>query len=116
MFGDELILTDAFEDQQTFERGEFFDVEESDAEIDPKALLGYWLDVEAGDNESFTFKRDGTGIYTWKEETYAFRYEVDDDRIDIYYEDGDTACFYWGVEDDVLNFYGNGIDWYLERQ
>lgn len=120
--GNDLVLTDDFYDEeQTFVRGTgtpSTGTETSDNEIfqDPSLLVGYWMDVEAGNNESFTFEADGIGVYTWKDETYAFTYEVDEDYLTISYEDGDSASFTWSVEGTLLDLWTGSEDWYLELQ
>ncbi len=61
------------------------------------ALAGKRLDEEAGNNESFTFNEDGTGVYTWKDGTYAFEYDLYDngETLIVRYEDGDRAPLRW---------------------
>ena len=75
-------------------------------------IIGYWLDVEAEQNESFTFKTDGTGLYTYLDESYTFQYTLDEDLLEIFFEDGDYSSFWASIEDDVLYL----SNWALERQ
>ena len=75
-------------------------------------IIGYWLDVEADENESFTFKADGTGLYTYLDESYTFQYTLEEDLLKIFFEDGDYSSFWASIEDDVLYL----SNWALERQ
>ena len=68
--------------------------------------------MEADENESFTFKADGTGLYTYLDESYTFQYTLEEDLLKIYFEDGDYSSFWASIEDDVLYL----SNWALERQ
>jgi len=79
------------------------------------ALIGYWLDEAAGNNESFTFNAEERGIYTWKDETYEFSYTLSGSEsiLDIRYDDGDKATFYVEIDGDTMVL---DTDWILIRQ
>ncbi|MBE6949117.1 MAG: hypothetical protein E7456_04655 [Ruminococcaceae bacterium] len=101
-FGNEIILDKSDEE-----------IEVSDDSDLASALIGCWLDEEAGNNESFTFKADGRGVYTWKDDTYEFSYTLYDNNIDIRYDDGDHSNFYAEIEDGNLVL---DLDWVLVRK
>ena len=126
--GNDMVLTNTFyQEEQIFVRADVASSAPAAAEApaateapendDPYAylatdIIGCWLDEITGENESFTFKKDGTGLYTWTDESYTFTYELTDDIVEIYFEDGDYSRFYISVEGDTLYL----ADWPLERQ
>lgn len=127
--GNDLVLTNTFyQEEQTFVRADAASSKvpaatespvstEAPEKDDPYAhlatdIIGCWLDVITGENESFTFKKDLTGLYTWMDESYTFTYTLTDDIVEIFFEDGDYSSFYVSVEGDTLYLAG----WPLERQ
>ncbi len=76
-------------------------------------LIGTWLDEAAGYNEGFTFKADGRGVYTWLDEVYEFSYELDEDYIDINFDDGDYLGYFVEIQGNELIL---SSDWTLIRQ
>ena len=75
-------------------------------------IIGSWLDVDAGENEGFTFKKDLTGIYTWQTESDNFTYKITDNVLEFYFESGDYGSFLISIDGDTLYLQG----WPLERQ
>lgn len=78
-----------------------------------KLLIGTFLDEEAGCNESFTFKADGRGVYTWESEVYEFSYEYEYYELEIYFDDGDYLGYTIDVDEERLIL---DYSWVLMRQ
>lgn len=108
MWGDELLL-----DKQTEEAPEpEVDQAEATEATEPAEaeivladfLIGTWEDQETDYNETFTFHKDGTGLYTFVDGglwEYTFTYDIcEDDSVDIHYDDGDEGGFWITVQDD----------------
>ena len=133
--GNDMVLTNTFyQEEQIFVRADTESDEEPAAteapvatevpvateapeKYDPYAylveeIIGSWLDVDAGENEGFTFKKDLTGIYTWQTESDNFTYKITDNILEFYFESGDYGSFLISIDGDTLYLQG----WPLERQ
>lgn len=118
--GNDMILFNAFyQEEQTFARTGTAETEEpgetEPAQTEPAAteaaamdwatfLIGTWEDQESGYYETFTFRADGTGMYSYYDGglmEFPFTYEIcDDDSVDIFYDDGDVGGFWMEAADE----------------
>lgn len=114
--GNDMLLTDAdWGDESTWVRAGAEEPEEEEPEEDEvpteaseptleELIIGTWEDLESGYCETFTFKKDGTGLYSYNDGDaweYTFTYEVcDDDSVNIYYDDGDEGGFWIEIADE----------------
>ena len=125
--GNDMVLTNTFyQEEQIFARAATAEAPaatespaptEAPKKEDPYAhlatdILGCWMDEITGENESFTFNKGGTGLYTWMNESCTFTYTLTDDIIEIFFEDGDYSSFDTSIEGNTLYLAG----WPLERQ
>lgn len=108
-FGNEIIL-----DKQGEEVAEEFEEpEESEPVVEAdsgnpyvKEVIGTWVDEESGYQETFTFKADGTGMYSYVDGglyelplTYDF---LRSDYIEFFCEDGTEGGFVIKIEGDTM--------------
>lgn len=131
--GNDLVLTDNFDNQQTFVRDVEPEATEAPTEAATEetqateaenplvaAIVGTWVDLEGGIDEQFTFYADGTGLYSYNYEGYwefGFTYTIDEDYVDIQYDDGDVGVFTVRIEGDNLIANNDYLfEWTLTRQ
>ena len=86
-----------------------------------KEVLGTWVDEESGYQETFTFKADGTGMYSYVDgELYEFPITYDflrSDYLEFFYEDGSEGGFVIRIEGDTMYVTNDSvIDMPLVRQ
>lgn len=116
--GNDMVLFNEFyKEEQTFVRAGAAEApaETEPAETEPAAteaaamdwakfLVGTWVDHESGYEETFTFKANGTGVYSYYDGglvEFSFTYEIcDDDSVDIFFDDGDVGGFWMKAEDE----------------
>lgn len=111
--GDDLTLTDSFDDVQTFVRStETGNTESPTPPTEPdtpgttpalslaEELIGTWVD--AYETETYSFNADGTGYQIYEGVTYNFTYKLTDDYMEIFYKDGDSDAFYVEIDDGVF--------------
>ncbi|MBP3604623.1 MAG: hypothetical protein J6J79_10795 [Lachnospiraceae bacterium] len=122
-FGNELLL-----DKQVIQSEETEEPEEAEvtSETDSgnpyvKEVLGTWVDEESGYQETFTFKADGTGMYSYVDgELYEFPITYDflrSDYLEFFYEDGSEGGFVIRIEGDTMYVTNDSvIDMPLVRQ
>ena len=105
-FGNEILL-----DKQTEEVVEEPEESETVAEADSgnpyvKEVIGTWVDEESGYQETFTFKADGTGMYSYVDGgLYEFPITYDflrSDYLEFFYEDGSEGGFIIRIEGDTM--------------
>lgn len=69
-------------------------------------VIGTWQDQETEYKETFTFNKDGTGIYGFEEDghwEYTFTYTLHDDYLEFTYDDdGSVGGFTVRIEGDVM--------------
>jgi len=105
-FGNEILL-----DKQAEEVVE--ETEESEAVVEAdsgnpyvKEVIGTWVDEESGYQETFTFKADGTGMYSYVDGgLYEFPITYDflrSDYLEFFYEDGSEGGFIIRIEGDTM--------------
>jgi len=104
-WGDELLLDKQAEEATEPENDQPETTEPAEAEIVlADFLIGTWEDRETAYKETFTFNKDGTGLYTFVDGgvwEYTFTYDIcEDDSVDIYYDDGDRGGFWITVQDE----------------
>ena len=104
-WGDELLLDKQAEEATEPENDQPETTEPAEAEIVlADFLIGTWEDRETAYKETFTFNKDGTGLYTFVDGgvwEYTFTYDIcEDDSVDIYYDDGDRGGFWIAVQDE----------------
>lgn len=125
--GDDMTLTDDFDNVQTFVRSDVSGVtevvvepveEEEPSANEPETvgnlaelLIGTW--VSEKDGETYSFDKDGTGYQIYEGATYDYKYEVDDDYMWIYYGDDSSDDFYFSIDGDTLTIAEN---WTYVRQ
>lgn len=122
--GGTLLLNDGFDRIQTFEKGDESAAQtgtsESDkttaATADPDIdladeLIGVW--VSDADGETYVFNKDGTGYQIYEGVTYGYTYEIDDDYVEIFYDDGSSDSFYIAIDGDTLTI---AYNWTYTRQ
>lgn len=116
--GNDLVLTNTFyQEEQTFVRAgaEEADAEEPEETQAPteaaaptleELVIGTWQDQETEYKETFTFNKDGTGIYGFEEDghwEYTFTYTLHDDYLEFTYDDdGSVGGFTVRIEGDVM--------------
>ena len=116
--GNDMLLTDAdWGDELTWVRAGAEEPEEEEPEeteateaAEPtleELIIGTWEDQETEYNETFTFNKDGTGLYGFEDGghwEYTFTYEwYDGDYVEIIYDDdGSVGGFTVRIEDDVM--------------
>ena len=113
--GDDLVLTDDFYDEELiFVRGTGSTpvIEEKEG-VDAYAreLIGVWVSEE--DGEVYAFNQAGTGYQIYEGVTYGFTYEIDEDYVEIFYDDGDDDDFDIEIDGDTLIINGR---WTYTRQ
>lgn len=119
-FGNELFL-----DKQVAQNEEAEELEET-VEAEPgnpyvKEIVATWVDQESGYEETFTFKADGTGMYSFVDGdlyeypiTYNF---LRSDYLQFFYEDGSEGGFIIRIEGDTLYVTNDAVvDMPLVRQ
>ena len=120
-FGNEILL-----DKQAEEVAEEPEESETVAEADSgnpyvKEVIGTWVDEESGYQETFTFKADGTGMYSYVDGgLYEFPITYDflrSDYIEFFYEDGSEGGFVIRIEGDTMYVTNDSVvDMPLVRQ
>ena len=120
-FGNEILL-----DKQVEEVVEEPEESEAVAEADSanpyvKEVIGTWVDEESGYQETFTFKADGTGMYSYVDGgLYEFPITYDflrSDYIEFFYEDGSEGGFVIRIEGDTMYVTNDSVvDMPLVRQ
>ena len=120
-FGNEIFL-----DKQAEEVAEEPEESEAVAEADSgnpyvKEVIGTWVDEESGYQETFTFKADGTGMYSYVDGgLYEFPITYDflrSDYIEFFYEDGSEGGFVIRIEGDTMYVTNDSVvDMPLVRQ
>jgi len=120
-FGNEIFL-----DKQVEEVAEEPEESEAVAEADSgnpyvKEVIGTWVDEESGYQETFTFKADGTGMYSYVDGgLYEFPITYDflrSDYIEFFYEDGSEGGFVIRIEGDTMYVTNDSVvDMPLVRQ
>ena len=120
-FGNEILL-----DKQAEEVAEEPEESETVAEVDSgnpyvKEVIGTWVDEESGYQETFTFKADGTGMYSYVDGgLYEFPITYDflrSDYIEFFYEDGSEGGFVIRIEGDTMYVTNDSVvDMPLVRQ
>lgn len=77
-------------------------------------IIGTWAEHTSGYEETFTFKADGTGVYSYIDGSkweFTFTYTISGTYVDIRYDDGDIGGFYTEIKDEntilaEINGYG----------
>lgn len=120
-FGNEILL-----DKQAEEVAEEPEESETVAEADSgnpyvKEVIGTWVDEESGYQETFTFKADGTGMYSYVDGgLYEFPITYDflrSDYLEFFYEDGSEGGFLIRIEGDTMYVTNDSVvDMPLVRQ
>jgi len=120
-FGNEILL-----DKQAEEVAEEPEESETVAEADSgnpyvKEVIGTWVDEESGYQETFTFKADGTGMYSYVDGgLYEFPITYDflrSDYLEFFYEDGSEGGFVIRIEGDTMYVTNDSVvDMPLVRQ
>jgi len=104
----ELLLDKQVVQNEVSEESEEADISEETETKNPyvKEILGTWVDEESGYQETFTFKADGTGMYSYVDGglcefpiTYDF---LRSDYLEFFYEDGSEGGFIIRIEGDTM--------------
>lgn len=105
-WGEELLLDKKTEETTKPEDSESKAVEEDPGNPYVKEILGTWAVQDSEYLEKFTFKKDGTGLYSYTEgSVYEFAYTYsfyDGDYVEIIYDDGTEDGFTIRIEGDTM--------------